>query len=226
MPEARTTQRVYQFGGLTGELRIESAEALRALGHPVRSAILRELAKPQSVKEVADALSLPVARLYHHVKQLLTHGFIVEVEQRKAGSNTESVYQVAAGRIEVSAELTGPWREDADDVGTMVETTARRFADAFREDERRRLADDDPWPFEPWFFEAITHLDVEQARQVAEELRAVLKDVAAKARRPVRSAKQARAPRVGIQVSIVNFSPDKEHRYAEMRSSPPDPSTD
>lgn len=219
--DLRTTQRVYQFGALAGELRIESGEALRALSHPIRSAILRELARPRSVREVAEALDQPVARLYHHVKQLLAHGFIREVEQRRAGSNTESVYQVAAGRIEVAAELTRPW--GADDAGSIVEEAGRRFASAFREDERRRLAEEDPWPLDPWFFEAITHLGPEEARQVVDALREALREVGAQARRPVRGRGAPPQPRVGFQVSVVSFPPDREHRYAEMRTSAVEP---
>jgi len=223
--QTRTGAVVYQFGDLPGVLRIESAEALRALGHPLRAAILKELGSPRSVKEVAQSLQLPVARLYHHVKQLLAHGFIAEVEQRKAGSNTERLYQVAAGRIEVSGELTGPWREAADDVGTMVETTARRFAQAFREEGSRRASGVCGNPAEAWFLEAIVHLDPDEAADLVERLRVVMADVSARARRPVPGSRTPPQPRLGIQLAVVPFPPSRERRYAEMRTDDPNDPT-
>lgn len=213
--QTRKTAMVYQFGNLPGVLRIESADALRALGHPVRAAILKELGKPRSVKEVAETLEIPVARLYHHVKQLLTFGFIVETGQRKAGSNTERLYQVAAGRIEVSSELTGPWYSP-DDLGTMVEETARRFADAFREAERSKTAD----PVPAWFMETVTHVEPDEAAELVALLQRAIADISKRARRPV-SGKTPPGPRLGIQIAVVAFPPSKERRYAEMRADPP-----
>lgn len=219
--EIRRTAAIYQFGDLPGVLRVESTEAMRALGNPIRASILRELGSPRSIKEIGESLSIPVARLYHHVKQLLAHGLIVEVEQRKAGSNTESVYQVAAGRIEVSAEFAAPWHEEADDVGTMIETSARQFADAFRTEARRRHDGGDPDPVEAWYVKAVTHLDADQAEEVLAKLREAIRDVAAGARRPP-GKKLPKGNRIGISISVVPFGPSREHTYAEMRASPPD----
>jgi DNA-binding transcriptional ArsR family regulator len=216
--QTRKSAVVYQFGELPGVLQIESTDALRALGHPVRAAILKELGKPRSVKEVADELGIPVARLYHHVKTLLSHQIIVETGQRKAGSNTERIYQVAAGRIEVSGELTHPWREAADDIGTMVEGSGRRFADAFRLQEASREHD----PVAPWFVEAIGHLEPDEAAELVERLREVTDDISRRARRAVPGSKTPPRPRLGISIAVVPFPPSRERRYVEMRADPPD----
>lgn len=218
----RKSSVVYQFGELPGVLQIDSAEALRALGHPLRAAVLKELGAPRSIKEIADQLEIPVARLYHHVKQLLTHGFIVETGQRKAGSNTERLYQVAAGRIEVSGELTHPWREAADDVGTMVESAGRRFADAFREQERLQRDGVGCDPIAGWFLETTSHLEPAEAAELVTRLREVTAEISRRARRPVTGSKTPPRPRVGIQIAVVPFPPSKERRYVEMRADPPD----
>ena len=218
--ETRRSAMVYQFGELPGLLRIESAEALRALGHPVRSAILKELGTPRSVKELAQTLDLPVARLYHHVKQLLAYGFIVESEQRKAGSNTESVYEVAAGRIEVSSDLTTPWYSP-DDVGAMVEQTARRFADAFRAAEQREQQGQPADPVGAWFMEAVTHVEPDEARELLARLQEALSDIRKRSRRAAPGSKTPPRPRLGIQIAVVPFPPSRERRYAEMRADAP-----
>lgn len=220
--EIRRTAAIYDFGDLPGVLRVESTEAMRALGHPVRAAVLKVLGTPRSIKEIGEALDVPVPRLYHHVKQLLTYGLIVEVDQRKAGSNTESVYQVAAGRIEVSAEFAAPWHEEADDVGTLVETSARTFATAFRAEARRLHDGGDHDPVEPWFVSAVTHLDAEQAEQLLGRLREAVRDVTRSAKRPSPGKRAPQGNRVGLSISLVPFSPDGEHSYAEFRASPPD----
>ena len=220
--QTRQSAVVYQFGELPGVLQIESTDALRALGHPLRAAVLKQLGTPRSVKEVADELDVPVARLYHHVKTLETHGIITETGQRKAGSNTERLYQVAAGRIEVSGELTHPWREAADDVGTMVETAGRQFADAFRWQDKQHAGGEPYDPISPWFLKAISHFEPEEAAELVARLREVTDEISRRSRRAAPGTKTPPRPRLGISISVVSFPPDRERTYVEMRADPPD----
>lgn len=50
---------------------------------------------------------MPVARLYHHLKLLQKVGVVVVADERRAGSNIEKRYRVAAARIEMTGTVAG-----------------------------------------------------------------------------------------------------------------------
>ena len=69
--------------------------------HPVRGLLVRRFREPRSVAEAADALGVPVTRLYHHVNRLADRGLIRAVATRQVGARTETRYQVTARSFEI-----------------------------------------------------------------------------------------------------------------------------
>lgn len=76
---------------------VNDAEALKALGDPLRLRILHvvmgEPRRTWSVKEIAAVLDQPVTKLYHHVKLLEQVAFVVDVETRIVSGIVEHRYQ-------------------------------------------------------------------------------------------------------------------------------------
>jgi DNA-binding transcriptional ArsR family regulator len=74
-----------------------------ALANPIRLKLLDVFRTPSTVKDAAEALEVPVTRLYHHVNTMVEHGLLVVAEERQKGSLTERLFRVAAGSIRPSA---------------------------------------------------------------------------------------------------------------------------
>ncbi|HET8600888.1 MAG TPA: helix-turn-helix domain-containing protein [Segeticoccus sp.] len=64
--------------------RITSTEALKALAHPIRFALLNELHARGAARaaDLAEALDQPANSLSFHLRQLARYGFIVEAPER------------------------------------------------------------------------------------------------------------------------------------------------
>ena len=75
------------------EFLIEDLEGFRVIDNPLRQRLLHLARHPKSVRELADALEVPVTRLYYHVNMLEKAGFIEAVDVRKSGAQLERVYQ-------------------------------------------------------------------------------------------------------------------------------------
>lgn len=86
--------------------------------HPIRGVILRHLSQPHTVAEVADAMGVPVTRLYHHINRLTEHGIIRIVATRQVAAVTERRYQAAAKSYRLSAHAMATM--DLSDLATAM----------------------------------------------------------------------------------------------------------
>lgn len=84
---------------------IERPDQLPALDSPIRMRILKASLEPSSVREIADALDMPVTRLYHHINLLHDAGFLDVVHTRKSGARIEKLYRIAGKSITPSPNL-------------------------------------------------------------------------------------------------------------------------
>jgi DNA-binding transcriptional ArsR family regulator len=84
---------------------LDDLDVMAEVTHPIRGLILRRLKSPRSVAQLADAMQVPVTRLYHHVNRLLEQGLIRVVATRQVGAVTERSYQVAAKMFRIRPDL-------------------------------------------------------------------------------------------------------------------------
>ena len=87
------------------EVTIDNEAQLEALGSAMRMRILSVARKPRSVREIAEALDVPITRLYYHVNLLHDVGFLEVVHTRKRGARLEKLYRVAGKSIVVGEQL-------------------------------------------------------------------------------------------------------------------------
>ncbi|NNL98901.1 MAG: helix-turn-helix transcriptional regulator [Acidimicrobiia bacterium] len=87
------------------EFFIEDPSQMPALDSPLRMRILKTAYRPVSVREIAEALDVPVTRLYHHVNMLSDAGFLQVVHTRKSGARLEKLYRVAGKSIAPSPDI-------------------------------------------------------------------------------------------------------------------------
>ena len=78
------------------EMLFDDLDLIQELTHTVRGRVLHLLRQPHSVAELAEALDVPVTRLYHHIKRLEQLGVISIVATRQIGARTERRYRNVA----------------------------------------------------------------------------------------------------------------------------------
>ena len=94
---------------------IRDPATIEVLASPLRQRLLDRLESrgPCSVRELADALGRRPDALYYHVKLLIEHGLIREVEQRATGTSPESVYDLCHRRWHIAYEPDDPQHASA-----------------------------------------------------------------------------------------------------------------
>jgi DNA-binding transcriptional ArsR family regulator len=88
-------------------LYLERVEQAETLLKPRRIEVLRQLAEPRSCTEVAVRLGQTQQRVYYHVKQLVEHGLVTQVAERRVRGINEGVYQATARAYWLSPRLVG-----------------------------------------------------------------------------------------------------------------------
>jgi DNA-binding transcriptional ArsR family regulator len=88
---------------------IDNLETLKIVADPLRLKVLELLRrKPQTVKQLAAAMSIPLKKLYYHVNLLEAHGLIRVASTRIVSGIIEKQYQVTAYRLSVERALLSP----------------------------------------------------------------------------------------------------------------------
>jgi DNA-binding transcriptional ArsR family regulator len=90
-------------------LMIDNLETLKVVADPLRLKILELLRRePQTVKQLAAAIDVPIKKLYYHVNLLEEHGLIRVASTRVVSGIIEKQYQVTAYRLSVDRTLLSP----------------------------------------------------------------------------------------------------------------------
>lgn len=121
-PAQRTTEdtweRVPDSPAIAERFEIVDIAVAEHITHPTRGRLLRRLKTPLSAAELAAQLSVPVTRLYHHIKQLEAAELIHVAATRKVGAATERRYQASARSFQIPDELME--RTPPDQLGGVI----------------------------------------------------------------------------------------------------------
>jgi DNA-binding transcriptional ArsR family regulator len=79
----------------------------QALLHPVRIALLENLAEPASAAALARRMGAPRQRINYHLRELESQRLIELVEEKKKGSATERIYRRAGRGYAISTAALG-----------------------------------------------------------------------------------------------------------------------
>jgi len=88
------------------QMRIDDPRTAALLLHPTRAAVLEALREPASATEVARRLSLPPARVNHHVQRLRGARLVRRAGTRRHRNLTEVLYQAIARTFVISEAMT------------------------------------------------------------------------------------------------------------------------
>lgn len=162
-------------------VEVETVGQFKALGSPLRQRLLAELTEPMSVGDMAQRLGVPAPRLYHHIRVLQEHGFIVDAGTRRVRSNDERLYARSAGTLRFSGEAvaTPEFRSQLrSDVAAAVDQEAGAFINAVMAWEKGELSDDPPIGVS----RRTARLTPAEAREVSEQLSGAVQAVLANRR--------------------------------------------
>lgn len=143
--EAGRSRRAAGSAAATAELQLHSLAQARALLQPLRVELLRLLAEPRAIGELAELLSLTPQKLHYHVKALEAAGLVQVVAQRRVRALTESLYQASAQSFAPGPELLallggGSGARDQLSRGYLLALAEDLLADAARLAQERHAA--------------------------------------------------------------------------------------
>jgi DNA-binding transcriptional ArsR family regulator len=94
---------------------IQNPDALQALSHPTRVAMLEALHEPRSAAAVGRELGETRQRMNYHLKALEQAGLVERVGTRQTGNFVETLFRAAARAFVVSPQVawSGPRRIEA-----------------------------------------------------------------------------------------------------------------
>jgi DNA-binding transcriptional ArsR family regulator len=119
------------------ELQLCTPQQARALLQPMRVELLRLLAEPHGIRELAQLLQDSPQKVHYHLKSLEAAGLVRRVATRKVRALTESIYQAVAEGYGPSPELLamlggGSRARDTLSKGYMLALAENLVADAAR----------------------------------------------------------------------------------------------
>lgn len=119
------------------EFVIDNLDTLKVLADTTRLSILEYLAKPGTVKQIAQKLDRPPTKLYYHFNLLEKHGLIEMVDTRIVSGIIEKHYQAAAQMYRVKWGLLSPGSADFDEglqamLGAVLGDAQNDIRESFR----------------------------------------------------------------------------------------------
>ncbi|MEZ4662848.1 MAG: helix-turn-helix domain-containing protein [Caldilineaceae bacterium] len=116
------------------ELWLRDVETIKVFADTLRLKIIKLMEEPATVKQVAEALDIPAAKLYYHINLLQKQGLIQVVGHNLETGIVEKIYQVTARQFKLVNPLIAgsdfPAEAASALFSNMLEETAQNFLHA------------------------------------------------------------------------------------------------
>ncbi|MCB0141451.1 MAG: helix-turn-helix domain-containing protein [Caldilineaceae bacterium] len=113
------------------ELWLRDVETIKVFADSLRLRIVKRMEEPITVKQVAEELDIPAAKLYYHINLLQKHGLIQVVGHNLETGIVEKIYQVTARQFKLVNPLIAGAEFPAEAAsalfGNMLAETAEDF---------------------------------------------------------------------------------------------------
>lgn len=116
-------------------VEIHDLATLELLNDPLRMRILSLTQVPTPVRDVAEALDVPVTRLYYHFNMMEEAGLIEVAETRKVGAMIQKLYRAAGSHYKPGTDLLA----NIDDPRKFAEVAAATVLDGARLDAEQGM---------------------------------------------------------------------------------------
>ncbi|MFJ8823319.1 ArsR/SmtB family transcription factor [Streptomyces sp. NPDC102467] len=164
------------MAGKERDRRITDLGTLKALAHPLRSRLYRELSlrRVATASQLADEIDEAVALVSYHLRKLAEHGLIEEAEPQRADGR-ERWWQPASDGVSIrDADF-----RDAPEKAAAHTAASRLFfeqrADMYRRFLDQRIAWEDAWASAHESSESMMRLTAPELTELVGEMRALLR---------------------------------------------------
>lgn len=164
------------------ELVIDDLETLKVLADPLRLKMLELLAKPRTVKKIAQILDIPPTKLYYHINLLEKQGLIQTVDTRIVSGIIEKHYQITAKVFVVEKGLLSPGTPEFDDhFDITLSTLFDNIKAEIKESAQRGVIDESdnaPECLSLNIFQGVFRLTQAQAEEFHQRMQALINEYA------------------------------------------------
>jgi DNA-binding transcriptional ArsR family regulator len=164
------------MAGKERDRRITDLGTLKALAHPVRARLYRELSlrRVATASQLAEEVDEAVALVSYHLRKLAEHGLIEEAEPQRADGR-ERWWQPASDGVTIrDADF-----RDAPEKAAAHTAASRLFfeqrADMYRRFLDQRIAWEDAWAGAHEASESMMRLTADELTEMVGEMRALLR---------------------------------------------------
>ena len=161
------------------ELWLRDVETIKVFADSLRLRIIKRMEEPITVKQVAEELDIPAAKLYYHINLLQKHGLIQVVGHNLETGIVEKIYQVTARQFKLVNPLIAgaefPVEAASALFGNMLAETAQDFLHALTQ----RDANEGEPPRHPFLSKKAFRLTDAQLTALHGQLDALIQQVTA-----------------------------------------------
>ncbi len=158
---------------------LRDVETIKVFADSLRLKIIKLMEEPTTVKQVADVLEIPPAKLYYHINLLKKHELIQVVGHNLETGIVEKIYQVTARQFKLVNPLIAgsdfPTAAANALFSSMLEETAQGFLHAFAD----RDADEPEPPRHPFLSKKAFRLTDAQLTTLHAQLDGLIQQVTA-----------------------------------------------
>ena len=158
---------------------IETAVQLKALAVPIRLEIIKQLAQPHTVKELATLLDWEATKLYYHVKQLEKNDLIQVVETRVVSGIIEKTYQARAQNYQLSSTLLAESEQADSEIDALLATIFNCTRQEIKQSVQANLLKPqfDPAAENGLLWRSTLHLTQAQFEQFVKQVEVILEEM-------------------------------------------------
>lgn len=114
---------------------VDDTDQAQAMLHPLRLAIVEQLAEPDSASGLARRLDLPRQKINYHLRELEAQGLVEFVEERRKGNCVERIVRASARSYLIDPGVLGALAAEPDKIADkfssayLVATAAKTIRD-------------------------------------------------------------------------------------------------
>ena len=159
-------------------LLISTPEQLKAISAPLRLSILELIAKEAlTVKQIASRLGEAPTKLYYHVAELESAGFVRQVDTRIKSGIIEKYYRASSTHITVAPTLLNVSGEPEATMSDLIALPFESTIQDLSQSAASSLIDLDNPSANAVFARTVVHLRSENAARFIEKFKALLAEL-------------------------------------------------
>lgn len=158
---------------------LHDIETIKVFADELRLKIIKLMQEPTTVKQIAEALQIPAAKLYYHINLLQKHELIQVVGHNLETGIVEKIYQVTARQFKLVNPLIAGREFPTEAASAIFSSMLAESAQHFLQALANRDATEGQPPRHPFFSKKQFRLTEVQLAALHSQLDTLIKEVTA-----------------------------------------------